>query len=702
MIMHLRMNWWFVLVCCWCANWPSLASAQQQHALAWASPQEGAVIDGTAPLKIRHLDNRDVGRISYFLQANVTADYDHFEQQYHARRRAQNDADRCNDDQGYLSTTCTHLQQLLPDLLVADTPLTFPPLRLEIDGYSVADEQHPKDDEFVPKPVDFSCVLPGRYRLIAEYHEDDNIRQVVCHIEIRSKAKAPVINVNPIDTLHLTPRGELRLSGNVTNLDAQHERDIYGRLDEYHQVLSDQMTTSIEVVFAIDGRFAGGTHFPDRETRTSPADFKPVREWKGVIPLFDHADTNDLPPGLAPGSHRLTVITKDKFGNGGAITCTFQLPLTFLDLLARQGETPTTEFERNTPIILHATPVGGNTLDYAFFMADGKEWRMLRDFAPKDTYTWTPAVAGNYRMKCVAKEHDGSRTRTVVESLTIANPLTRLQLSVSPSTVMPVWTSATVTAHVDGGLRVLYTFLFFDGKEWIPLREKSPANSQRVVPIRPGPCQVKVFAVDVHTGRSVSASLSMTGGAPVPLRAVNVKFESNSVWAEHVGGSSAVSFRFSLSHDGKHWTALPSVSGARGSAYAECDFSGDSGLLYARVRAHDAQTGKDVVGEAISRPMVIKPFTGGHLTTDRPSPQPLNTCVTIQYQTFNDVGLVDGQLFINDGAGWQLIDKGQVYGTWSFRWRPTTPGTYRFRMVASYDASSHKEFRDEMTYTITE
>ncbi len=87
------------------------------------------------------------------------------------------------------------------------------------------------------------------------------------------------------------------------------------------------------------------------------------------------------------------------------------------------------------PVVWTATAddCGANPV-FQFSASDGDGFRVLRDFSPSNTFTWTPMQEGSYDIRVVVKDgYEAAETTTAVAADTVASRVTGSQAVVTPT-----------------------------------------------------------------------------------------------------------------------------------------------------------------------------------------------------------------------------------------------------------------------------
>ena len=137
------------------------------------------------------------------------------------------------------------------------------------------------------------------------------------------------------------------------------------------------------------------------------------------------------------------------------------------------------------PITWRATASGGvPPLQYQFWRLDAGAWRLVQDYGPSSTYTWTPGAAdiGPHALQVWVRSFGSVKPYDAwagaAFSVATATPATLTSLSRFPSSTPPAGMEIQWTAVATGGLSPLqYQFWRLDGGAWTMVRDWGPSNT---------------------------------------------------------------------------------------------------------------------------------------------------------------------------------------------------------------------------------
>jgi len=197
------------------------------------------------------------------------------------------------------------------------------------------------------------------------------------------------------------------------------------------------------------------------------------------------------------GNASITVIASDNSATitSTAVGITVNPALTAVALIT----TPANTVAFGLPVTLNATAVGGTNVKYKFMIGNV----ILRDFATDNSYTWTPAAAGNITLTVVASDDNSAVTSPEI-NITVNPPLTAISLSASTNAI-DVGTAIKLTATATGGTNVQYKFM--NGNTM--LRDFTADNIFNWTPADTGNASITVIASD-NSATITSTAVNVT------------------------------------------------------------------------------------------------------------------------------------------------------------------------------------------------
>ena len=158
-----------------------------------------------------------------------------------------------------------------------------------------------------------------------------------------------------------------------------------------------------------------------------------------------------------------------------------------------------------------ATASGGSgTLKYYFNVYKDGTKVASRAYSASNTFSYTPAEAGNYKVRVYVKDADGTKVSKLSAAVTAA-PLTLSSVK-ADKTSANVGEAVTWTASASGGTGTLkYYFILYKDGSRIATRSYSTAKTFSYIPTEPGTYKVRVYVKDAN-GTKVS---KLSGGVTV-------------------------------------------------------------------------------------------------------------------------------------------------------------------------------------------
>ncbi|WP_128215828.1 triple tyrosine motif-containing protein [Clostridium manihotivorum] len=120
-----------------------------------------------------------------------------------------------------------------------------------------------------------------------------------------------------------------------------------------------------------------------------------------------------------------------------------------------------------------------NGVLYRYYIYDGQNWSMVRDYTYDKTYTWIPSKEGKYRVKVDIKQANSLRNpdTSIETSYEVkSSTATISNIAFDKATPALVNTPITITAMGGGTSSILYKFMVNNGTGWVTLRDYSADN----------------------------------------------------------------------------------------------------------------------------------------------------------------------------------------------------------------------------------
>jgi Metallo-peptidase family M12 len=352
---------------------------------------------------------------------------------------------------------------------------------------------------------------------------------------------------------------------------------------------------------------------------------------------------------------------------------------------------------------------GTSPYTYKFFVYDGTQWLVGRDWGASNVWTWTPGLAGTYSFQ-VWVRNAGSTATTYdawlgVGPLLVTGPAALSMTALSPNVTFPVTvnTPITWTAEATGGTGP-YTYKFWvsNGSSWSLGQDWSASNSWVWKPAVAGPYSFQVWARNAGSAAdpfdawrpagpvSISAPPGLTVTTVSPSLSSPVSPGSHVTWtASASGGTGPYTYKFWV-HNRSSWSVGQDWSSSSAWTWTPAAPGTYNFQIWARnagsLTTFDAWCPAGPFDVNGPPPLALTSFTA-----NQAFPVPANTPVTWTATSSGGNGPYTYKFWVYDGAAWTL---GRDWGTANtFDWTPSIPGTYSFQVwarnigsVATYDA----------------
>ncbi len=241
-----------------------------------------------------------------------------------------------------------------------------------------------------------------------------------------------------------------------------------------------------------------------------------------------------------------------------------------------------------------ATASGGfGTLKYYFNVYKDGTKVASRAYSAANTFSYTPAEAGNYKVRVYVKDADGTKVSKLSAAVTVA-PLALSSVK-ADKTSANVGEAVTWTASASGGTGTLkYYFILYKDGSRIATRSYSTAKTFSYIPTEPGTYKVRVYVKDADGTKIKKLSSGVTVSEAVftisSLKANKTAADTGETitWtATASGGSGALKYYFILYKDGSR-IATRSYSTAKTFSYTPSE----AGTYKVRVYVKDADDTK--------------------------------------------------------------------------------------------------------------
>jgi stage II sporulation protein D len=331
---------------------------------------------------------------------------------------------------------------------------------------------------------------------------------------------------------------------------------------------------------------------------------------------------------------------------------------------------------------------------FQFWVYDGAQWRLGRDWSPSSTWTWTPSAPGTYSFQ-VWVRNAGSTARfdafrpfgpyvaTGPPALSVSS------LSADRAAPVPAGTPVTWTAVASGGTGpYTYQFWVFNGTTWNVGQDWSASPTWTWIPSAPVTYMFQVWVRNAESTASFDAYRSAgpyTVGSPAALavtrfvadRAFPVPQGSPVTWtASAVGGAGPYTYQFWVFNGttwsiGRAWNASPTWMWI---PPAPATYTFQVWVRSAGSAASfDAYRSAGPVTIGIAAPLAVTSLTVrpmGSLMTNAPA--------VVTATATGGTGPYTYQFWVFDGATWSIGQPWSASNT--FTWTPSAAGTYSMQV----------------------
>jgi hypothetical protein len=355
------------------------------------------------------------------------------------------------------------------------------------------------------------------------------------------------------------------------------------------------------------------------------------------------------------------------------------------------------------PVTWTATATGGAApYTYQFWVYDGAEWRLGRDWSPSATWVWTPAAAGSYSFQVWAR-HAGSSNR--LDAFRPFGPYTARKPSVLTVRTLtadrvaptPAGTPVTWRAVARGGIGPhTYQFWVWNGRVWSIGRDWGATPTWAWIPAAAGTYVFQVWVRNAGSAASYDAYRSAgpyTVGDPAGLtvtglvadRTFPVPQGTPVTWtASATGGAGPYTYKFYV-YDGTAWSVGQEWSESPTWTWIPAASSAHVFQVWVRnarsLASYDAfrSAGPAIIGRAA-------PLAFSSLAL-APGVSPVAEAPAVVTATATGgSGPYSYQFWLFDGATWSIGQDWSASRT--FAWTPPAPGTYSMQVWVRNAASA--------------
>jgi hypothetical protein len=142
---------------------------------------------------------------------------------------------------------------------------------------------------------------------------------------------------------------------------------------------------------------------------------------------------------------------------------------------------------------------GSGSLEYEFWLYNGKAWSIARAYGPSNQFSWTPAVAGSYVLQVWVRQVGSSASYDAwlgsgFVTITSALTATVSSVTLAADRAMPVSTGTAVTWTGNANASTVeYEFWLYDGSAWQIAQPYGPSSTLSWTPSAPGRYALQVW-----------------------------------------------------------------------------------------------------------------------------------------------------------------------------------------------------------------
>jgi hypothetical protein len=357
------------------------------------------------------------------------------------------------------------------------------------------------------------------------------------------------------------------------------------------------------------------------------------------------------------------------------------------------------------PVTWTAIALGGKApYSYQFWVYDGAQWQVGRNWSTSASWVWTPARPGSYTFQVRAR-NSRSTTASAFRSFgpytaTRPSALTATAMTSDLTTPTPARTPITWTAVAAGGTGpYTYQFWIAKGRTWSIGQDWSTSPTWTWIPPATG---TYAFQVWVRNAGSVATYDAWRSAGPYVIKTAKALTVSGIAadrtspvpqgtpvtWsASAVGGTGPYTFKYFV-YDGVSWSV-----GRDWSATPTWTWVPQAPGTYSfQVWARNARSGSTYDAFRSAGPVTIgspAPLAVTALGTSPLAPLVTDAPVVITAAATGGSGPYALAFWVSDGSSWSLGQSWSASRT--FTWTPPAPGTYAVQVRVRNAAAAAAE-----------
>jgi len=340
------------------------------------------------------------------------------------------------------------------------------------------------------------------------------------------------------------------------------------------------------------------------------------------------------------------------------------------------------------------TAGGTGPYAYQFWIFDGTQWSLGRDWSTSNAWEWSAPTPGTFNFQVWVRNAGSEARLDAYRSFgpfTAGRPDSLTATALTPDRSAPVATGTPIkwTARASGGTApYTYQFSIFDGSSWSVGRDWSTTPTWTWIPSTAGTYAAQVLVRNAGSSSGYDSSREVDGytvESPTPLHVTELVSDRRFpvprgtpvTWmASAVGGSGPYTYKFYV-YDGVTWSVGRDWSTSRTWTW----LPDNPGTYVFQVWVRNADSSADYDGWLNVGPVSISaaaPLAVTGVTTMPGTPLVAGAPALVTATAAGGNGPYSYQFWVFDGSTWSV---GRDWsGSNSFVWTPDAPGTYAIQV----------------------